>query len=443
MNNKPGKPHNSPNNSPRARRKKSNPSSGSSTPGRQRRKVSYFYDSSLGNYHYGFGHPMKPHRVRMTHDLIVTYGLYKYCDVFRPELLNKEDLIKFHTPDYIDFLAKVSPHNLREYLPELKQYSVGQDCPIFSGLYDFSRLCASGSVGGAVRLNSGDAEVAINWGGGLHHAKKKEASGFCYVNDCVLAILELLKSHARVMYVDIDIHHGDGVEEAFYTSNRVLTVSFHKYGDFFPGTGDIIDEGHGDGKGYSVNVPLNNGIDDDSFAYIFQRVIGDCVSTFQPGAVVLQCGADSLAGDRLGVFNLSLRGHAACVDYCNNLNIPMLVLGGGGYTMRNVARCWTYETAKLLNVEISNDLPPTKFFEYYTSQSEKSGSAETDYKLHIKSVSSMRNENSKGYLEVLGNRIREQLRQVESVPSVEIRTGQAGTRQDPVPIKLQAVQILK
>ena len=202
---------------------------------------------------------MKPHRVRMTHDLIVTYGLYKHCDVFRPELLTKEDLIKFHTPDYIDFLAKVSPQNLRSYMPELKKYSVGQDCPIFTGLYDFSRLCASGSVGGAVRLNNGEADIAINWGGGLHHAKKKEASGFCYVNDCVLAILELLKTHQRVMYIDIDIHHGDGVEEAFYTSNRVLTVSFHKYGDFFPGTGDIIDEGHGEGKGYSVNVPLNNG----------------------------------------------------------------------------------------------------------------------------------------------------------------------------------------
>lgn len=440
MSNKASSPR-SPAASPRTRRRKSSLPAGSSTPGRQDRKVSYFYDSEIGNFHYGFGHPMKPHRVRMTHDLIVTYGLYRHCDVFRPELLDKDDLTKFHSRDYIDFLATVSPHNLRSYLPELKQYSVGQDCPIFSGLYDFSRLCASGSVGGAVRLNSGNAEIAINWGGGLHHAKKKEASGFCYVNDCVLAILELLKKHARVMYIDIDIHHGDGVEEAFYTSNRVLTVSFHKYGDFFPGTGDLIDEGHGEGKGYSVNVPLNNGIDDDSFAYIFQRVIGDCVETFRPGAVVLQCGADSLAGDRLGVFNLSLRGHATCVEYVDALRIPMLVLGGGGYTMRNVARCWTYETAKLLNVEISNDLPPTKFFEYYTAQQEKSGSAETDYKLHIKALPSMRNENSREYLDVLGQRIREQLRQVESAPSVEIRTGNAGTRQDPAPIKLQATKV--
>ena len=143
----------------------------------------------------------------------------------------------------------------------------------------------------------------------------------------------------------------------------------------------------------------------------------------------------------MGVFNLSLRGHAACVEFIDRLRIPMLVLGGGGYTMRNVARCWTYETAKLLNVEISNDLPPTKFFEYYTSQQEKSGSAETDYKLHIAAVKSMKNENSIAYLTTLGNRVRVQLKQLESAPSVELRTGGVGTTQDPVGIQLQATKV--
>ena len=119
----------------------------------------------------------------------------------------------------------------------------------------------------------------------------------------------------------------------------------------------------------------------------------------------------------------------------------MLVLGGGGYTMRNVARCWTYETAKLLNVEISNDLPPTKFFEYYTSHQEKSGSAETDYKLHIKAISSMRNENSMEYLKTLAERIYKQLKQLECSHSVDIKTGNLGTRQDPIPMKLNAKKV--
>ena len=143
---------------------------------------------------------------------------------------------------------------------------------------------------------------------GLHHAKKGEASGFCYINDCVLCILELLKKHPRVLYIDIDIHHGDGVEEAFYTSNRVMTCSFHKYGDYFPGTGDVSDLGYGKGKGYAINFPLHDGMDDESFVSIFRPVISGIMENFKPGAVCLQCGADSLAGDRLGVFNLSLRG---------------------------------------------------------------------------------------------------------------------------------------
>lgn len=107
----------------------------------------------------------------------------------------------------------------------------------------------------------------------MHHAKKAEASGFCYINDIVLAILELLKTHQRVLYVDIDIHHGDGVEEAFYTTNRVMTVSFHKYGDFFPGTGDVRDTGYAAGKNYSVNVPLREGMDDESYRFLFEPIM--------------------------------------------------------------------------------------------------------------------------------------------------------------------------
>lgn len=122
------------------------------------------------------------------------------------------------------------------------------DCPVFDGMYDFCSLYSGGSIDGAMKLNHGLVDIAINWAGGLHHAKKSEASGFCYVNDIVLGILELLKYHARVLYIDIDIHHGDGVEEAFYTTDRVMTVSFHKFGDFFPGTGDLKDDGVDKGK---------------------------------------------------------------------------------------------------------------------------------------------------------------------------------------------------
>jgi len=198
--------------------------------------------------------------------------------------------------------------------------------------------------------------VAINWSGGFHHAKKSECNGFCYVNDIVLAILELLKVFPRVLYVDIDIHHGDGVEEAFYLSNRVMTVSFHKFGDFFPGTGDIADIGARDGRGYSVNVPLKDGVTDHNYHSIFKPVMTRVLEAFQPSAIVMQCGADSLAGDMLGTFNLTLKGHAGCLEFLRRHGVPLLVLGGGGYTVRNVARCWAYETAVLCGLEPPDDI---------------------------------------------------------------------------------------
>lgn len=167
----------------------------------------------------------------------------------------------------------------------------------------------------------------------------------------------------RVLYIDIDVHHGDGVEEAFYTTDRVMTVSFHKYGEYFPGTGELRDIGIGQGKNYAVNFPLRDGITDDSYKSIFEPVIENVMKYFQPEAVVLQCGGDSLSGDRLGAFNLSMDGHANCVNFVKSFNLPTLVLGGGGYTMRNVARTWAFETGVLVGQEMDRSLPYNEYYE--------------------------------------------------------------------------------
>jgi len=264
-----------------------------------------------------------------------------------------------------------------------------------------------------VQLNSIEkklTDIAINWAGGLHHAKKSEASGFCYINDIVLAILELLKYHQRVLYIDIDIHHGDGVEEAFYTTDRVMTVSFHKFGEYFPGTGDLRDIGAGRGKYYAVNFPLRDGIDDDSYETIFKPVMTKVMESYQPNAVVLQCGADSLTGDRLGCFNLTLKGHGKCVEFMKGFNLPLLLVGGGGYTIRNVARAWTYETAIALNQEIPNELPYNDYFEYYGP----------DFKLHI-SPSNMPNQNNTDYLDKIKVKLFDNLRMLPHVPGVQMQ----------------------
>lgn len=370
-------------------------------------KVAYFYDADVGNYYYGQGHPMKPHRIRMTHNLLLNYGLYKKMQVYRPRRATELDMTKFHSDDYIQFLKLVSPDNMNEYAKQLQRFNVVEDCPIFEGMFNFFQISAGGSVGGAVKLNNNEANVAINWAGGLHHAKKSEASGFCYVNDIVLAILELLKHHQRILYIDIDIHHGDGVEEAFYTTDRVMTVSFHKFGDYFPGTGDIRDVGAAKGKYYAANFPLKDGIDDESYESVFKPVIQAVMDFYRPGAIVLQGGADSLSGDRLGGFNLSIKGHASCLTFLKTFNLPLLVLGGGGYTIRNVARCWAYETGVVLDTELEDELPYNDYLEYFGP----------DYRLHF-SPNNMENQNGRDYLDKCKNKILENLRHMQNAPGV-------------------------
>ncbi|KAL4235849.1 Histone deacetylase 2 [Mactra antiquata] len=375
-----------------------------------KKRICYYYDGDIGNYYYGQGHPMKPHRIRMTHNLILNYGLYRKMEIYRPHKATQEEMTKFHSDDYIKFLRSIRPDNMSEYNKQMQRFNVGEDCPVFDGMYEFCQLSTGGSVAGAVKLNKQAADIAINWAGGLHHAKKSEASGFCYVNDIVLAILELLKYHQRVLYIDIDIHHGDGVEEAFYTTDRVMTVSFHKYGEYFPGTGDLRDIGAGKGKYYAVNFPLRDGIDDDAYETIFKPVMTKVMEMYQPSVIVLQCGADSLSGDRLGCFNLTLKGHGKAVEFMKKWNLPLMLLGGGGYTIRNVARCWTHETSIALNVDVANELPYNDYFEYYGP----------DFKLNI-SPSNMANQNTGEYLEKIKTRLFENLRMLPHAPGVQMQ----------------------
>ncbi|KAH9552486.1 hypothetical protein CY35_09G069300 [Sphagnum magellanicum] len=372
-----------------------------------KRRVAYYYDEEVGNYYYGQGHAMKPHRIRMAHSLIVRYGVDKHMEVLRPYPARDRDLCRFHAEDYVAFLREVTPDTQHEQLRALKLFNVGEDCPVFDGLFSFCQTSAGGSVSGAVMLNHGRSDIAINWAGGLHHAKMREASGFCYVNDIVLAILELLKHHSRVLYIDIDVHHGDGVEEAFYTTDRVMTVSFHMFGDFFPGTGDLRDIGHEKGKYYALNVPLKAGIDDESYQSLFKPVITKVMEVYQPGVVVLQCGADSLSGDRLGCFNLSVKGHAECVRFVRSFNVPLLLVGGGGYTIRNVARCWCYETGIAVGMDLQDKLPDNEYYGYFGP----------DYTLNY-SPSNMENKNSRAYLDSIRVKLLQNLSTLQHVPSV-------------------------
>ena len=377
----------------------------------KKKRVVYVYDEEAGGFVYERNHPMKPYRIKMTHSLINAYQLLPKLTVLSPRRATVEDMIQYHDEGYINFIKNANDKNILKNKAAAEHYNIKEDSdsPFFPGLFEFCQISAGCSITAADLLNQGRADFTINWAGGLHHAKKEEASGFCYVNDCVLGIFKLLERFQRVLYIDIDIHHGDGVEEAFYTTDRVFTVSFHKFGDFFPGTGSIKDIGIKQGKYYTLNVPLRDGMNDKDYLGLFKPILSRVVEWYQPNAIFFQCGADSLAGDKLGGFNLSIHGHGECVRFMKQFGIPMVVAGGGGYTTRNVSRCWTYETAILLDETLDNEIPEHEFYNYYAPE----------HKLNQESYNVL-NENSPEQLQHIYETVVENLRHLPCAPSVQL-----------------------
>ena len=384
--------------------------------------VSWHLNPEIEKHHFGECHPMKPWRLTLAKSLIMSYGMHAAMNSYMSRMATPEELKDFHTSDYIEFLRSAMPRATPTADPD--DFNLGGvDCPLFEGLFEYCSLSAGASVDAARKLINNQSDIAINWSGGLHHAKKDQASGFCYINDVVLAILQLLRYHPRVLYIDIDVHHGDGVEEAFWSSDRVMTLSFHKFGfSFFPRTGGIDTTGPKDplnpGAHHALNVPLNDGISDEQYSWLFKTIVSKCVEHYRPTAIVLQCGADSLAGDRLGTFNLQITAHGACVSFCKRLNLPLLLLGGGGYTPGNVARAWAHETAIAIGCEttLNPEIPAhTPYRSYFGPPVLCPTLAEL--KLEPKP-----NANSRRSLENIVEAIEEQLRYVKGAPSVQMQT---------------------
>jgi histone deacetylase HOS2 len=383
-------------------------------------KVSWHSNPEIEKHHFGHAHPMKPWRLTLAKALIMSYGMHAAMDTYVSRQATREEMEDFHSEEYLNYLKTAKVAMPDDDYP--KDFNLGgSDCPIFEGLFNYCSMYSGASIDAARKLCNNESDIAINWSGGLHHAKKAEASGFCYVNDIVLAILQLLRKHPRVLYIDIDVHHGDGVEEAFWSTDRVMTLSIHKYDglNFFPGTGDIDRTGPDNegnpGAHHAINVPLSDGIDDDQYVFLFKTIVGMCVERFQPTAIVLQCGADSLAGDRLGRFNVQVQGHGACVTFCKSLKIPLLLVGGGGYTPRNVARAWAHETSiaigcdATLNPIIPEHTPYRSHFRH-----------ETIFPTLEQILGDPRpNKNTKKKVEEIVQSITEQLRFVNAAPSVQ------------------------
>ncbi|XP_062510740.1 histone deacetylase 8-like isoform X2 [Corticium candelabrum] len=318
--------------------------------------------------------PKVSERAAMVDELIQAYRITQRLRVIEAKPATRQELTEFHSRDYVGLLEQAEAVE-DEGDPDkmLEDFGLCYDCPIFEDMYKYVCWVTGATLTAADCLLAGTNSVAINWTGGWHHAKRSRASGYCYVNDIVLGILRLQEKFDRILYVDLDLHHGDGVQEAFYYSNKVMTLSFHlRCPGFFPGSGDADEVGERAGRGYSVNVPLKSGVTDDQYYHIFLRVIAVVKDRFKADAIVCQCGADCLVGDPISDggaegFNLSLKSITKCVQHLMSWDVPLLVLGGGGYHLANTARCWTYLTAVLVSMELPDEIPDHKCIPLYLS----------------------------------------------------------------------------
>lgn len=330
------------------------------------RKTAFIYSDNFSKFEYGSTHPLKTFRLKLTFELINAYGLLSLpnTELIEAEPATEEDLLMFHAQGYIELL-KILNNGRTKPIAELFGIGPG-DNPVFEGMYDWSRLVTGASLQAASMVATGEVDIAFNISGGLHHAMPTYASGFCYINDPVIAIKSLLKNGYRVAYIDIDAHHGDGVQNAFYETNKVLTISIHETGNLlFPHTGYEKEIGKGEGTGYSVNIPLPPGAGDDLFIRAFDEIVPPIIERYQPDIVVSQLGVDSFYNDPLAHLNFTINGFCDVVKKIKDFSKKWVALGGGGYNMANVAKAWTLAWAIMNNAEIPNEIPKG-FMERYS-----------------------------------------------------------------------------
>ncbi|MGH7309058.1 MAG: acetoin utilization protein AcuC [Candidatus Rokuibacteriota bacterium] len=322
-------------------------------------KTALIHSDQYARFDYGPEHPLRMERLELTWRLMEAYGLTTLAgaDVKSPDPAEEAELLCFHTEEYLAVLKAANTG--RAPAAVVCRYGLGPgDNPVFPGLWEVARLAAGGSLLAARLVASQQARRAFHFAGGLHHAMPDRASGFCYVNDAVLAILHLRARGLRVAYIDIDAHHGDGVQAAFYSDPNVLTISTHERGDrLFPGTGFVEEIGEGEGRGYSVNLPLDALTDSAVYLPAFEAVVPPLVRAFRPDVVVAQLGIDSHRTDPLTHLALDVQGFARAVGRIVELAPRLVALGGGGYDIGNVARAWTAAWAVMNGIELPAELP--------------------------------------------------------------------------------------
>ena len=329
------------------------------------------WDPAMLGYDLGGAHPLHPLRWQLTWELADRLRVMDGIGTFAPPPADDDNLATVHGRDYIAAVRAASgPHGRipasarRNHMLSAtgSDHGIGTpDNPSFEHMHETAALIAGGSIAAARAIAHREVDRAVNIAGGLHHAMADYASGFCIYNDAALAIAALLDAGVRrVAYVDVDVHHGDGVQAAFYDDPRVLTVSIHESpATLWPGTGWAIETGKGDAAGTVVNIPVPAGTGDAGWLRAFSAVVPGIVTAFRPDVLVTQHGADSHADDPLADLELSVDGHLASYRALRDLaesaaDGRWLALGGGGYSLvRVVPRSWTHLLATVLDRDVA------------------------------------------------------------------------------------------
>ncbi|KKI91656.1 histone deacetylase [Bacillus sp. SA1-12] len=324
----------------------------------------FIYSPQYQAYKFHQDHPFNQLRVELTFDLLKQMNAIEDKDIITPKIASEDELALVHDKRYIQTIKRAGQGQLNE--EEALNYGIGtEDTPIFTNMHEASSLLVGGTLTAVEYVMKGKAKHAANFGGGLHHGFRGKASGFCIYNDCSVAIKYLQEKYgARVLYIDTDAHHGDGVQWTFYDDPTVCTLSIHETGRYlFPGTGNITERGSGKGYGYSFNIPLDAFTEDESWLHAYRTSAKEVAAFFKPDIILTQHGTDAHYFDPLTHLSASMAiyheiprlAHELAHKYCDG---RWIAVGGGGYDIwRVVPRAWSLVWLEMINMKAPNKLP--------------------------------------------------------------------------------------
>lgn len=330
---------------------------------------SVIYHPAYQSYIFGEEHPFGPLRVEMLMDLLHAWG--HRVQTIEPQPATPEDIRTVHDEEYV---RRVEALSAGETIPDCEEFGLGTpDNPIFPGMDLAARHLVGGTLHAVRLVSAGSEKRVLQLGGGLHHARRKSASGFCIYNDLAVAIRYLTQQRLWVAYLDIDAHHCDGVQEILYDERRAMTISLHESGQhLFPGTGDIHELGSGLGRGSKLNLPLEAFTDGASYLEVFERILPVALRQFSPDILIVQAGADAHYDDSLADLMLTTRDYERIfrliLEYADTYADGRVIFTlGGGYSLRTAPRIWAILYLLLHDLPLPQDLPS----EWVTKWSER------------------------------------------------------------------------